>query len=64
QVSRISWREPALWVEDALTGAASRRLHAVPEPACQAFCARLGIWVTGHRDGSALVWNPLPPAPE
>jgi WD40 repeat protein len=53
----VPWRNPALCMEDAMTGEAPQTLGAVPEPECHAFSSDFSVWVTGHRDCTALVWD-------
>jgi hypothetical protein len=44
-------------MEDAMTGESPRTVLLVPELECHGFSPSLGIWVTGHRDCTALVWD-------
>ncbi|WP_224372512.1 hypothetical protein [Hyalangium versicolor] len=53
----VPWRNPALCAEDAMTGEEPRTLLLVPELQCHDFSSSRDIWVTGHRDCTALVWN-------
>lgn len=53
----VPWRNPALCVEDAMTGEEPRTLLLVPEVECHDFSPSLDVWVTGHRDCTALVWD-------
>ncbi|WP_224240686.1 WD40 repeat domain-containing protein [Hyalangium gracile] len=57
QLLYVPWRNPALCVEDTMTGEQPRTLLLVPEIECQDFSSKLDVWVTGHRDCTALVWE-------
>ena len=57
QLLYVPWRNPALCVEEAMTGAEPRTLRLVPEPECHAFSASARVWLTGHPDCTALVWE-------
>ena len=53
----VPWRNPALCSEEAMTGEAPRTWMLVPELSCHAFSSSRDVWVTGHRDCTALVWE-------
>jgi WD40 repeat protein len=57
QLLYVPWRNPALCVEDAMTGEEPRTLVLVPEAESNGFSPNSGVWVTGHRDSTALVWE-------
>jgi WD40 repeat protein len=57
QLLYVPWRNPALCVEDAMTGEEPRTLVLVPEAESHGFSPDCSIWVTGHRDSTALVWD-------
>ncbi len=57
QLLYVPWRNPALCVEDAMTGEEPRTLMLVPEVESHGFSPDCGVWVTGHRDCTALVWE-------
>ncbi|MFL5346258.1 MAG: WD40 repeat domain-containing protein [Hyalangium sp.] len=60
QLLYVPWRNPALCVEDAMTGEDPRTLLLVPEVECQDYSQGPSVWVTGHRDCTALVWELSP----
>lgn len=57
QLLYVPWRNPALCAEDAMTGEEPRTLVLVPETESQGFSPDCNVWVTGHRDCTALVWD-------